>query len=498
MTEKKEINLTFDLPKDQSSIIKVIGVGGGGSNAVNHMFRQGIRGVEFIVCNTDAQALDASPVPSRIQLGYTLTEGRGAGSNPEKGKNAAIENIDELKTILGKGTKMVFVTAGMGGGTGTGAAPVIAAAAKEMGILTVGIVTIPFMMEGNRRKQQAEDGLNELRKAVDTLLVISNDKLREICGNMALSAAFAQADNVLTIAAKGIAEIITVAGYINVDFADVQTVMTNGGSAIMGSATAEGENRAMRAVELALSSPLLNDNRITGAKHILINITGGSKEVLMDEMSDIINYVQDEAGKTANVIFGTGHDETLGEKISVTLIATGFDNKEQNLERVINQLEPTKANESKVSPEMVKNFDDKFVNTPPVQTESKVLPMPKADPDESLLIRDKVSGNPYLDGITLKQIPENQLQEESISDDEDNLRRSKERLENLKSLGGKLRSPASVSDMESLPAFRRKGVKLETINHSSETTQSRYVLSENDDKKIEIRQGNTYLHDNVD
>jgi len=498
MTEKKEINLNFDLPKDQSSIIKVIGVGGGGSNAVNHMFRQGIRGVEFIVCNTDAQALEASPVPTRIQLGYTLTEGRGAGSNPEKGKNAAIENIDELKTILGKDTKMVFVTAGMGGGTGTGAAPVIAAAAKEMGILTVGIVTIPFMMEGNRRKQQAEDGLSELRKAVDTLLIISNDKLREICGNMALSAAFAQADNVLTIAAKGIAEIITVAGYINVDFADVQTVMTNGGSAIMGSATAEGENRAMRAVELALSSPLLNDNRITGAKHILINITGGSKEVLMDEMSDIINYVQDEAGKTANVIFGTGNDETLDEKISVTLIATGFDNKEQNLERVVNQLEPTKANESKVSPEMVKNFDDKFVNSPPIQIESKVLPMPKADPDESLLLRDKVAGNPYLDGITLKQIPENQFQQDSMSDDEDNLRRSKERLDNLKSLGSKLRSPASVSDMESLPAFRRKGIKLEAINHSSETTLSRLVVSETEDKKMEIRPGNTYLHDSVD
>ncbi len=498
MTEKKEINLNFDLPKDQSSIIKVIGVGGGGSNAVNHMFRQGIRGVEFIVCNTDAQALEASPVPTRIQLGYTLTEGRGAGSNPEKGKNAAIENIDELKTILGKDTKMVFVTAGMGGGTGTGAAPVIAAAAKEMGILTVGIVTIPFMMEGNRRKQQAEDGLSELRKAVDTLLIISNDKLREICGNMALSAAFAQADNVLTIAAKGIAEIITVAGYINVDFADVQTVMTNGGSAIMGSATAEGENRAMRAVELALSSPLLNDNRITGAKHILINITGGSKEVLMDEMSDIINYVQDEAGKTANVIFGTGNDETLDEKISVTLIATGFDNKEQNLERVVNQLEPTKANESKVSPEMVKNFDDKFVNSPPVQIESKVLPMPKADPDENILLRDKVAGNPYLDGITLKQIPENQLQQDSMNDDEDNLRRSKERLDNLKSLGSKLRSPASISDMESLPAFRRKGIKLEAINHSSETTLSRLVVSETEDKKMEIRPGNTYLHDSVD
>jgi cell division protein FtsZ len=498
MTEKKEINLTFDLPKDQSSIIKVIGVGGGGSNAVNHMFRQGIRGVEFIVCNTDAQALEASPVPTRIQLGYTLTEGRGAGSNPEKGKNAAIENIDELKTILGKDTKMVFVTAGMGGGTGTGAAPVIAAAAKEMGILTVGIVTIPFMMEGNRRKQQAEDGLNELRKAVDTLLVISNDKLREICGNMALSAAFAQADNVLTIAAKGIAEIITVAGYINVDFADVQTVMTNGGSAIMGSATAEGENRAMRAVELALASPLLNDNRITGAKHILINITGGTKEVLMDEMTDIINYVQDEAGKTANVIFGTGHDESLGEKISVTLISTGFDSQEQNQERVVNHLEPTRANESKVTPEMVKNFDDKFVNTPPAPLESKVLPMPQADPDENILLRDKVAGNPYLDGITLKQIPESQLQQDSMSDDEDNLRRSKERLDNLKSLGSKLRSPASISDMESLPAFRRKGIKLEAINHSSETTLSRLVVSETEDKKMEIRPGNTYLHDSVD
>lgn len=496
MTEKKEINLTFDLPKDQSSIIKVIGVGGGGSNAVNHMFRQGIRGVEFIVCNTDAQALEASPVPTRIQLGYTLTEGRGAGSNPEKGRNAAIENIDEIKTLLSQGTKMVFVTAGMGGGTGTGAAPVIAAAAKELGILTVGIVTVPFGIEGHRRKQQAEEGLNELRRAVDTLLVISNDKLREMCGNMAISAAFAQADNVLTTAAKGIAEIITVAGYVNVDFADVQTVMTNGGSAIMGSATAEGENRAMRAVENALSSPLLNDNKITGAKHILINITGGAKEVLMDEMADIIDYVQEEAGKTANVIFGTGHDETLGEKIMVTLIATGFEAKESNTERIVKHLDVTQANQPQVHQNQVKNFDDKKPVTP--APSPVILAQPKPDPDEGVLLGD-VKNNRLFE-FEVKEVPLDQTHDQTAAlEEEENLRRSKERLDNLKNLGNKFRSPASVSDMESVPAFRRKGIKLDQVTPSSETTMSRYMLNENpDDKKLEIRQSNSFLHDNVD
>jgi cell division protein FtsZ len=264
--------MKFDLPKNQSSIIKVVGVGGGGSNAVNHMFSQGIDGVDFLVCNTDQQALDISPVPHKIQLGSTLTEGRGAGSIPEVGKNAAIENIDQIREILKTNTKMVFITAGMGGGTGTGAAPIIAEAAKELGILTVGIVTLPFAFEGRKRKLQASEGIKEIKQYVDTLLVINNDKLREIYGNLSVGAAFDHADNVLTTASKGIAEIITRIGYINVDFEDVRTVMSEGGVAIMGSAAAGGENRAITAVEHALTSPLLNDNNIRGAKYILLNI----------------------------------------------------------------------------------------------------------------------------------------------------------------------------------------------------------------------------------
>lgn len=316
--------MKFDLPKDQSSIIKVIGVGGGGSNAVNHMYRQGITGVDFIICNTDQQALDLSPIPNKIQLGSTLTEGRGAGSNPEVGKNAAIENVDELKDLFEKNTQMVFITAGMGGGTGTGAAPIIAQTAKEMGILTVGIVTIPFSFEGRRRKLQADEGLEELRDSVDTLLVICNDKLRQMHGNLKISEAFSKADDILTIAAKGIAEIITVAGYINVDFEDVKTVMKDGGTAIMGSASAEGENRATKAVSQALASPLLNDNDITGANYILLNITSGDEEVSMDEIDEITEYIQNESGNTADIIWGNGVDESLGSKICVTIIATGF------------------------------------------------------------------------------------------------------------------------------------------------------------------------------
>ena len=296
--------MRFDLPKEQSSIIKVIGVGGGGSNAVNHMYRQGITGVDFIICNTDQQALDLSPIPNKIQLGSTLTEGRGAGSNPEVGKNAAIENVDDLKELLEKNTQMVFITAGMGGGTGTGAATIIAQTAREMGILTVGIVTIPFGFEGRRRKVQADSGLAELRDNVDTLLIICNDKLREMHGNLKISEAFSKADDILTIAAKGIAEIITVAGYINVDFEDVRTVMKDGGTAIMGSAAAEGEGRAVKAVSQALASPLLNDNDITGANYILLNITSGDEEVAMDEIDEITEYIQNEAGNTADIIWG--------------------------------------------------------------------------------------------------------------------------------------------------------------------------------------------------
>ena len=319
--------MQFNLPKDESSIIKVIGVGGGGSNAVNHMFQQGIAGVDFYICNTDQQALDASPIPNKIQLGVGLTDGRGAGSVAEVGRNAALENIQEVVNVLENNTKMVFITAGMGGGTGTGAAPIIAKAAKDLGILTVGIVTVPFAFEGKKRSKQAEEGLEELRANVDTLLIICNDKLREIYGNLSLKAAFGKADDILTSAAKGIAEIITVTGYVNVDFEDVRTVMSNSGVAIMGSAAVEGEDRAIKAVQEALSSPLLDDSNIEGANYILLNITSGSEEVLMDEISVITEYIQDEAGLSADIIWGNGYDESLGDKICVTIIATGFGSK---------------------------------------------------------------------------------------------------------------------------------------------------------------------------
>ena len=316
--------LNFDLAPERSSIIKVIGVGGGGGNAVNHMFERGIRDVNFVVCNTDAQALANSPVSVKLQLGENLTEGRGAGSKPDIGRQAALESLDSIKEILEANTNMAFITAGMGGGTGTGAAPVIAKAAKDMGILTVAIVTIPFGFEGPERINHAIKGIGELKDHVDSLLVIKNEKLREVYGNLTLSEAFARADDVLTSAAKGIAEIITVPGYVNVDFADVQTVMTDSGGAIMGSATAEGEDRAIRAIETALTSPLLNNNEITGARSILLNITSGQKEITMDEISEITDYVIASSSKETSLIWGMGHDPNLEEKIGVTVIATGF------------------------------------------------------------------------------------------------------------------------------------------------------------------------------
>jgi cell division protein FtsZ len=289
------------------------------------MYKQGIKGVDFYICNTDEQALEMSPVPNKIQLGLNLTGGRGAGSIAEVGKNAAIENIDEIKEILGKETKMLFITAGMGGGTGTGAAPIIARAAKELGILTVAIVTYPFGFEGRKRSNQANGGLEELRDSVDTCVIICNDKLREIYGNLSLSDAFAKADDILTTASKGIADIITSTGYINVDFEDVRTVMTDSGVAIMGSSSASGENRALKAAQEALESPLLNDNNIEGANYILLNITSGNNEVMMDEITQITDYIQDEAGLSADIIWGNGKDEELGDNISITLIATGFE-----------------------------------------------------------------------------------------------------------------------------------------------------------------------------
>ncbi|CCG54221.1 Cell division protein FtsZ [Flavobacterium indicum GPTSA100-9 = DSM 17447] len=328
-------NIMFDLPKNQSNVIKVIGVGGGGSNAINHMFRQGIIGVDFVVCNTDSQALQSSPVPNKIQLGVSLTEGLGAGAKPEVGHQAALESIEEIEKMLDANTKMVFITAGMGGGTGTGAAPVIAQLAKERGILTVGIVTIPFQFEGKVRIEQAMQGVERLRKQVDSLIVINNNKLREIYGNLGFKSGFAKADEVLATASKGIAEVITKHLTLNIDLKDAETVLRESGTAIMGSATASGPDRARVAIETALDSPLLNDNKIAGAKNVLLLITFGTNEITFDEMNEINEYIQSEAGYNANIIMGAGEDENISDAdaINVTVIATGF-NTDQQIEIV--------------------------------------------------------------------------------------------------------------------------------------------------------------------
>ena len=323
-------SISFDLPKNQSNVIKVIGVGGGGSNAINHMFKQGIKGVDFIVCNTDSQALQNSAVPNKIQLGVTLTEGLGAGANPEVGQQSAIESIADIEKMLDSNTKMVFITAGMGGGTGTGAAPVIAQLAKERGILTVGIVTKPFQFEGKVRYEQALQGVDKLRKQVDSLIVINNNKLREVYGNLGFKAGFSKADEVLATASRGIAEVITHHYTQNIDLKDAKTVLSNSGTAIMGSATAIGANRAKEAIIAALDSPLLDDNKISGAKNVLLLIVSGSNEITIDEIGEISDHIQAEAGHNANIIMGVGEDETLGESIAVTIIATGFNIEQQN------------------------------------------------------------------------------------------------------------------------------------------------------------------------
>jgi cell division protein FtsZ len=323
-------NISFDLPKNQSNVIKVIGVGGGGSNAINHMFKQGIKGVDFVVCNTDSQALENSSVPNKIQLGVCLTEGLGAGANPDVGQQSALESIADIEKMLDSNTKMVFITAGMGGGTGTGAAPVIAQLAKERDILTVGIVTIPFQFEGKVRQDQALLGVEKLRKQVDSLIVINNNKLREVYGNLGFKAGFSKADEVLATASRGIAEVITHHYTQNIDLKDAKTVLANSGSAIMGSATATGENRAKEAIVSALDSPLLNDNKISGAKNVLLLIVSGANEITIDEIGEINDYIQSEAGHNANIIMGVGEDDTLGDSIAVTIIATGFNVEQQN------------------------------------------------------------------------------------------------------------------------------------------------------------------------
>jgi cell division protein FtsZ len=546
--------MKFEMLKDKSSIIKVIGVGGGGGNAVNHMYRQGITGVDFIICNTDAQALEFSPIPNKVQLGSSLTEGMGAGSIPEVGKNSAIENIDDIKAMLGSTTKMLFITAGMGGGTGTGASPIIAQAAKELDILTVAIITTPFAFEGKRRKMQADDGLDELKKYVDSYLVISNDRLREIFGNLTLGSAFAQADDILTTAAKGIAEIITVPGYINVDFKDVRTVMKDSGVSIMGSFAAEGENRALAAVEGALASPLLKDNEIEGARYILLNISSGLREVTMDEVTIITDFIQDKAGLSADLIWGNCIDESLEDKLSVTIIATGFQTTEQRAKE--------KQNVKKISlltPEeapLVRPVEpvNSFITAKPEAVSTEPVLKVQEEPKQSDLFGDLFN----LKARDQEQVPANstivhQLEEtptaetpqetgfefevklaetnfvfespvaqfeepleeaapvstaktpEVGADDdksdesiEDQLKKSKERILRLKDLSMKLRTTNGLQELENEPAYKRKQMQLQQVQHSSESQVSRFTLSNDEDGTTEIRPNNSFLHDNVD
>jgi cell division protein FtsZ len=474
--------MNFDLPPERSSVIKVIGVGGGGSNAVNHMYKKGIKDVNFVVCNTDAQALHNSPVAIKLQLGDALTEGRGAGSKAEIGREAAMESLDKIKDVLSSNTNMVFITAGMGGGTGTGAAPVIARIAKEMGILTVAIVTIPFRFEGPERINQAIEGINQLKDHVDSLLVINNEKLREIYGNLKVSNAFEKADDVLAIAAKGIAEIITVHGYINVDFADVQTVMNNSGVAIMGSATASGDDRAQQAIAAALTSPLLNNNDITGARSVLLNITSGTEEITMDEISEITDYVVSVTSRDTTLIWGMGNDASLAEQISVTIIATGF-----------------KMNSI---PELYVGKKQKHMvplrepGREPVRGESRSNVIPQQASIE-FGIRDKENPEEYI----LLEHSRETSPEEKEKKMADRVRKLKETHEHLRDQGY-LTSQANdeIEELENVPAYVRKKIPIDQQKHSEDQEISRYRLTdeEGSEEGPKLKSDNSYLHDNVD
>ncbi len=484
--------MVFNFKQEEPSIIKVIGVGGGGSNAVTHMYKQGIIGVDFAICNTDSQAMELSPVPTRIQLGPSVSAGLGAGSQPQRGKQACLESIEDVKRYLENGTKMLFITAGMGGGTGTGAAPIIAKTAQEMGILTVAIVTLPFTFEGKKRVTQGTDGLEELKKNVDTIIVISNDKLRQIYGNMSVSHAFAQADNILTTAAKGIAEIITVPGYVNVDFEDVNTVMRGSGVAIMGIGLAEGENRALKAVDAALSSPLLEDNNIQGAKHILVNITSGTKEVTMDEIFSVTEFVQEEAGEGANLIWGNCYDDTLGDKVAVTVIATGFESRlapnvqhGRNDGKIVVSLDEDTVKKDKKPDFFGFGFDNTEGSNSVIEFESERFSKPKS---------------PVFNAPQTHSQSQQPVKVEDKGNEEDRRRRlvqEQARRERLRSSVNtlKLSNPQTIIEMENEPAYLRRGVKLDSVQHSSEKMMSGWSIDENDELKTS---GNSFLHDNVD
>lgn len=549
--------LNFDLPANTSSIIKVIGVGGGGSNAVNYMYNQGIKGVDFIICNTDAQALDQSPVPIKVQLGKTLTEGRGAGAVPEVGRNAAIESLEDMRAILADSTTMVFITAGMGGGTGTGAAPVIAKLAKEMGILTVGIVTQPFVFEGRKRTQQADSGLQELKESVDTLLIIENDKLRSLYGNLKLNEAFGHADEVLCTAAKGIAEVITLAGTVNVDMNDVKTVMKDSGRAIMGSGKASGEGRAMKAVQDALESPLLNNADINGARFILLNIMFGTDELLMDEVSEITDYIQLQAGNTAEVIWGYGNDQTLGEEICITVIATGF--SENTIRKEMAALQPEKVwlntEAREITSKVEKPVNEEILNTQVDATGEKTVEIQEVQEEIVFTVRpvieeathndsevkieantEEVISKEETDILSIQEITSqitaqvenveeisNTMQEVVAAQQtnapttaslehktepttgrptrEELVMRNKDREMKIREFTMRVKTPNGLHELENEPAYFRKKVSLEGPTPSHESSVARFSLQESLDengrKKIELKD-NPFLHDNVD
>jgi len=537
--------LKFDLPKNQSSLIKVIGVGGGGGNAVNHMFHQGIRGVDFIICNTDAQAMEASPVPTKIQLGATLTGGLGAGAVPSVGKNAALENKDEIKSILEKGTKMLFITAGLGGGTGTGAAPVIASVARELGILTVAIVTIPFSFEGRKRTQHAEEGIAELKKHVDAVVIIRNDKLRELYGNLTLRAAFGHADDVLTTAAKGIAELITVTGYINVDFEDVKTVMKDSGVAIMGVGIANGEFRASQAIEQAMSSPLLCDDNVEGASNILLFITSGKDEIKMDEISEITDYIKVKTKSSTEVIWGNGIDESLEDKISVTIIATGFDEKHRTAnepvkkpEKIIHTLdgrinvvkedpkpEPVAPKEIEKTPESELpgfkmtipelSFPGPKVAEPELFDSQRTIvfdirPIEKDEPES--IPESYINETVPFSGLSQMEVAEETIafstaytqsiepvNEVELSDPD---RIQNERKQKLKQLSEKLKIHPSLDtnlyEIESVPAYKRRNIPLTDIVPSSQSQAPNFTMSVNPEKNDTPLNENKFLHNKAD
>jgi cell division protein FtsZ len=497
--------MLFDLPKDEPSIIKIIGVGGGGSNAVTHMYKQGIVGVDYAVCNTDKQAMELSAVPTKISLGQILTEGRGAGSRPSVGKQACLESIEEIKRFLDTGTKMAFITAGMGGGTGTGAAPIIAKVAQELGILTVGIVTLPFTFEGRTRVGNGMEGLEELRKNVDCLVVISNDKLRQIHGNLSISQAFSQADNILCTAAKGIAEIITVPGYVNVDFEDVNTVMRASGVAIMGTAACEGDNRARRAVDEALNSPLLEDNNIRGAKNILVNITSGVREATMDEIFEITEFVQEEAGNDTNLIWGNCYDERLGEKIAVTLIATGFDAQE----RKARQLNQTAGSRPAAAPErQVVHLDEDVKKPQPslftITSDEEYRPVEEKAANALEFEFDNIRET--VDKIRRTQSAQHdpfvRREEEDLTPEErrrrlEEAQRRREEVRNRPINVVKLNSPQTVIELENQPAYLRKNINLDNVPDAEQPGMSNWTISLEEEPEIRVG-GNSFLHDNVD